>query len=209
MEVILPYARFSLHERIGADNEEKMGLGEATVSSAHSAEKQEEIMHRAQAMANAPKRIGMISDTHGLLRKEAVEALRRSELIIHAGDVGKPEILEELRKVAPVIAVRGNVDTETWARALPETAVVEAGATLIYVLHDMKALDLNPAVAGFRIVVSGHSHKPGKSERDGVLYINPGSAGPRRFQLPVTVARLLLEEERWDVEFVDLEAHKK
>jgi putative phosphoesterase len=156
-------------------------------------------------MANTVKRIGLISDTHGLLRKEAVEALRGSELIIHAGDVGKPEILEELKKIAPVVAVRGNVDTEPWAQALPETAVAEAGSVLIHVLHDVKALDLNPAAAGFHIVVSGHSHKPGKSERDGVLYINPGSAGPRRFQLPVTVARLRLGGTPYKVEFVDLE----
>src|SRR5258707_15117317 len=138
-------------------------------------------------MANAVKKIGLISDTHGLLRKEAVEALRGSELIIHSGDVGKPEILEELRKIAPVIAVRGNVDTAPWARTLPETAVAEAGATLIYVLHDVKALDLNPATSGFHIVVSGHSHKPGKSERDGVLYINPRSGVPRRIRLTRTV----------------------
>jgi len=156
-------------------------------------------------MANGLKRIGLISDTHGLLRKEAVEALRGSELIIHAGDVGKPEILEELRKIAPIVAVRGNVDTEAWARALPETAVVEAGAVLIYVLHDVQALDLNPAAAGFHIVVSGHSHKPGKTEHDGVRYINPGSAGPRRFRLPVSVARLYLAEEPWKLESVDLE----
>jgi putative phosphoesterase len=156
-------------------------------------------------MANAVKRIGLISDTHGLLRQEAVEALRGSELIIHAGDVGKPEILEELRKIAPLVAVRGNVDMEPWALALPETAVVEAGAATIYVLHDVNALDLNPAASGFHIVVSGHSHKPGKTERDGVLYVNPGSAGPRRFQLPITVARLNLEEEPLNLEFVDLE----
>jgi putative phosphoesterase len=163
----------------------------------------------SQAMANAMKRIGVISDTHGLLRKEAVEALRGSELIVHAGDVGKPGILEELRKIAPVIAVRGNVDTGAWAQSLPETAVGEAGAVLIYVLHDVRALDLNPGAAGFHVVVSGHSHKPGKTERDGVLYINPGSAGPRRFQLPVTMARLNLAEEPWKLEFVDLEIHNK
>jgi putative phosphoesterase len=160
----------------------------------------------SQAMANAMKRIGLISDTHGLLRKEAVEALLGSELILHAGDVGKPEILEELKKVAPVVAVRGNVDTEPWAKALPETAVAEVAATLIYVLHDVNALDLNPATSDFHIVVSGHSHKPGKTEREGVLYINPGSAGPRRFQLPVTVARLNLSRIPYEVEFVDLEA---
>jgi uncharacterized protein len=155
------------------------------------------------------KRIGLISDTHGLLRAEAVEALRGSELIIHAGDVGKPEILEELRKMAPVVAVRGNVDTADWARALPETAVAEAGSILIYVLHDVNALDLNPAAAGLHIVVSGHSHKPGKSERDGVLYINPGSAGPRRFRLPVTVAILRLEGAPWEAEFVELEKSRQ
>jgi len=151
------------------------------------------------------KRIGLISDTHGLLRQEAIEALRGSELIIHAGDVGKPEILEELRKIAPVTAVRGNVDTANWAKELPETAVVETGLAVIYVLHDVNALDLNPTAAGFHIVVSGHSHKPGKLERDGVLYINPGSAGPRRFQLPITLARLKLGRTSHEVEFVYLE----
>ncbi len=156
-------------------------------------------------MPNSATRIGLISDTHGLLRKEAQETLRGSELIIHAGDVGKREILEELRKIAPVVAVRGNVDKEPWAKVLPETAVAEAGSVLIYVLHDANALDLNPAAAGFHIVVSGHSHKPGKTERDGVLYINPGSAGPPRFQLPVTVARLNLGRIPYEVEFVNLE----
>jgi putative phosphoesterase len=156
-------------------------------------------------MTNEVTRIGLISDTHSLLRKEAVEALCASELIIHAGDVGKPEILEELRKIAPVLAVRGNVDTAEWARELPETAVAEAGAVLIYVLHDVNTLDLNPATAGFHIVVSGHSHKPGNTERNGVVYINPGSAGPRRFKLPVTVARLKLGRAPHEVEFVDLQ----
>src|SRR5712692_1251627 len=156
-------------------------------------------------MANRVNRIGLISDTHGLLRKEALEALRGSELILHAGDVGKPEILEELRKIAPVVAVRGNVDTEPWAQTLPETTVAEAGSVLIYILHDVNTLDLNPRASGFQIVVSGHSHKPGKMERDGVLYINPGSAGPRRFQLPVTVALLQVGRMPYEVEFADLE----
>ena len=160
-------------------------------------------------MPNKPYRLGLISDTHGLLRREAVEALRGSELIVHAGDVGNPKILEELRKLAPVVAVRGNVDTQEWARALPLTAVAEVGAVLIYVLHDVNALDLDPVAAGFRLVVSGHSHKPGKIERDGVLYVNPGSAGPRRFQLPATVARLNLAEEPWYLEFVELKAGEK
>ncbi len=148
--------------------------------------------------------IGLISDTHGLLREEALRALEGSDLIIHAGDVGKPEIIDALKTLAPVFAVRGNVDTEPWASALPETEVVEVGPATIYVLHDVHALDLNPAAAGFHIVVSGHSHKPARTERDGVLYINPGSAGPRRFQLPVTIARLDLGRTPWKVDFVDL-----
>lgn len=155
-----------------------------------------------------PKRIGLISDTHGLLREEALRALRGSDLIVHAGDVGEREILEKLKQMAPVVAVRGNVDTEHWARALPLTAVVEAGQVQIYVLHDVNALDLDPGAAGFQIVVSGHSHKFGRSERAGVVYINPGSAGPRRFQLPITVARLDLGKTPWSVEFVDLEKMK-
>jgi hypothetical protein len=149
----------------------------------------------------------LISDTHGLLRKEALEALRGAELILHAGDVGKAEILETLRKLAPVVAVRGNVDTQEWARSLPATAVAEAGAIRIYVLHDVKQLDLDPVAAGFQIVVSGHSHQPGKNERNGVWYINPGSAGPRRFQLPVTIAFLNVGEVPWSLEFVDLQPH--
>jgi len=160
-------------------------------------------------VTNGVTRIGLISDTHGLLRKEALAALRGSELILHAGDVGSPEILEELRKIAPVVAVRGNVDAAPWAQALPETAMADTGSFLIYILHDVNSLDLNPDAAGFHIVVSGHSHKPGKSEREGVLYINPGSAGPRRLQLPITMARLRLERAPWEVEFVDLEQSRQ
>jgi hypothetical protein len=148
--------------------------------------------------------IGLISDTHGLLRKEALAALKGSDLIIHAGDVGKPWILEQLRIVAPVVAVRGNIDRGEWADQLPATAVAEAGPALIYVLHDVHELDLDPAAAGFNIVVSGHSHKLGRTDRSGVMYLNPGSAGPRRFQLPITVARLDLNTSPWSVEFIDL-----
>lgn len=148
--------------------------------------------------------VGLISDTHGLLRPEALRALEGSELIIHAGDVGGPEILEELRRLAPVVAVKGNVDTGAWCAALPETAVAEAGSTLIYVLHDVKTLDLKPSAAGFALVVSGHSHKPLREKKDGVLYVNPGSAGPRRFNLPVTVARIDLRQNPWRLDFVDL-----
>ena len=155
-------------------------------------------------MQASPTRIGLISDTHGLLRPQAIEALRGSELILHAGDVGKPEILTALRRIAPVIAVRGNVDKSDWAHSLPETAIAEAGKVLLYVLHDVHTLDWNPAAAGFHVVVSGHSHQPGKFERAGVLYINLGSAGPRRFQLPVTVARLNLSRAPFEAEFVEL-----
>jgi len=139
-----------------------------------------------------------------LLRAEALRALRGSDLILHAGDVGAPEILETLKTIAPVVAVRGNVDTGEWAKALPLTEVIPAGPAMIYMLHILKDLDLDPAVAGFAIVVSGHTHKPGQTENDGVLYINPGSAGPRRFYLPVTVARLDLSVKPWEVEIIPL-----
>jgi hypothetical protein len=148
--------------------------------------------------------IGLISDTHGLLRPEALHTLGGSDLIIHAGDVGKPEILAALNLLAPVVAVRGNVDQGAWASALPLTAAAEASSAAIYVLHDIQQLDLDPAVSGFQVVVSGHSHKASRTERGGVLYLNPGSAGPRRFHLPVTVARLDLRESPWKVEFIEL-----
>ncbi|HEV2397834.1 MAG TPA: metallophosphoesterase family protein [Candidatus Sulfotelmatobacter sp.] len=137
-----------------------------------------------------PILIGVISDTHGLLRPEAVEALRGSEHIIHAGDVGDPEILEKLAVLAPVTAVRGNVDTGTWARKLPETEVLELGGISIYLLHDLSRLDLKPEAAGIAVVIYGHSHVPKQQTRRGVLYFNPGSAGPRRFKLPICVGKL-------------------
>lgn len=149
-------------------------------------------------------KIGLISDTHGLLRPEATAALRETNLIIHAGDVGRPEIIEQLNKIAPVTAVRGNIDTGSWASQLPQTAVVKVNGGSIYVLHDVHDLTLDPADLSCRMVVSGHSHKPGQSERDGVLYVNPGSAGPRRFQLPVTVALLDTSDANWKVIFIDL-----
>lgn len=133
--------------------------------------------------------IGVISDTHGLLRPEAVELLRGSEHIIHAGDIGSPEIIPALEKIAPVTAIRGNVDTQSWARRFAETEVVELGGLHIYVIHDVHALDLNPKAAGFAAVISGHSHQP-KQEKKEVLYFNPGSAGPRRFKLPLSVGRI-------------------
>jgi putative phosphoesterase len=134
--------------------------------------------------------VGLISDTHGLLRPEALVALRGSRRIVHAGDIGDPAILEALQRIAPVTAVRGNNDAGAWARNLPDSAVLETGGARIYVLHDLKALDLDPAAAGFKVVVAGHSHKPAQSRRGGVLYVNPGSAGPRRFSLPVSVGKL-------------------
>ena len=148
--------------------------------------------------------VGLISDTHGLLRQEARELLRGSDLIIHAGDVGREEILAELSALAPLVAVRGNVDRGPWASALPMTGVAETASGPIYVLHDVNELDLNPSVAGFRAVVSGHSHKPGQKRVAGVLYVNPGSAGPRRFQLPITVARIDLGETTWRATFFDV-----
>jgi uncharacterized protein len=134
--------------------------------------------------------VGVISDTHGLLRPEAISALRGADMIIHAGDVGNPEVIEELRSVAPTFVVRGNIDKGRWADVLPMTAVVEVGGGLFYVLHEISQLDFDPAAAGFAAVVFGHSHAPSIEIREGVLFLNPGSAGPRRFKLPVAVARV-------------------
>jgi uncharacterized protein len=148
--------------------------------------------------------VGVISDTHGLLRPEAADALQGSSLIVHAGDVGRPEVLEGLRAIAPTFAVRGNVDTGAWARALPTFDIVEAGGLHLYVLHDLAALDLDPKLAGFAAVITGHSHRANAEMRDGVLYLNPGSAGPRRFTLPVTVATLRVDGPRLYHEIIDL-----
>jgi putative phosphoesterase len=148
--------------------------------------------------------IGVISDTHGLLRREALKALRGSQRIIHAGDVGTPEILEELSTIAPLTAVRGNVDKESWALKLPEMEVLEVGGVSIDVLHDLAQLDLKPKAAGFAVVVSGHSHVPKQERRDGVLYFNPGSAGPRRFKLPVSIGRLIVEDGKVRGELINL-----
>jgi uncharacterized protein len=151
-----------------------------------------------------PFLLGIISDTHGLLRPEALSALQGSQAIIHAGDVGSPAILDQLKAVAPVFAVRGNVDTELCTSSLPLTAVVELQNVSIYVLHNLAQLDLNPKTAGFHIVVSGHTHKPESHWHDGVLYINPGSAGPKRFRSPITVAGLQLHQTPWQPELLNL-----
>ena len=155
-------------------------------------------------MLNAPLTIGVISDTHGLLRPEAVAALRGSDHIIHAGDIGSPDILDRLRELAPVTAIRGNIDRAPWARKLPETEVVELAGLSIYILHNLKELDLKPEAAGFAAVISGHSHAPKQETENGVLYFNPGSAGPRRFRLPITVGKLVIEDKTVRGEIIHL-----
>ena len=146
----------------------------------------------------------MISDTHGLLRPEAVAALKGSDFIVHAGDIGSPEVLAGLSRLAPVTAIRGNVDRAAWARKLAETEVVELAGISIYVLHDLTQLDLKPEAAGFKVVISGHSHVPKQETRNGVLYLNPGSAGPRRFKLPVTIAMVKVVGGSVDARIVEL-----
>jgi uncharacterized protein len=138
------------------------------------------------------------------MRSEALAALKGSEHILHAGDIGGPEILEQLKTIAPVIAVRGNIDKGAWAQGLPETEVFEAGGVFIYVLHDLTKLDLNPEAAGFQVVISGHSHVAKSETRNGVLFFNPGSAGPRRFKLPASVGKLRLENGRASAEILKL-----
>ena len=148
--------------------------------------------------------IGVISDTHGLLRPEALAALQGAEHIIHAGDIGAPDVLAALAEIAPVTAVRGNNDKGAWAARIPATAVFEATGVSIYVLHDLAELDLDPAAARFGVVIAGHSHQPSQAERNGVLFFNPGSAGPRRFRLPICVGRLHVENGAARAELVTL-----
>jgi uncharacterized protein len=148
--------------------------------------------------------IGVISDTHGLLRPEALKALKGVELIIHAGDIGELRLLRQLERLAPVHAVRGNTDRGDWAAQLPQTRVVEVGGLHLYVLHELFCLDLDPAAAGLAAVIYGHSHSPHLEQKNGVLFLNPGSAGPRRFTLPVSLARLKLQGESLYPELVEL-----
>jgi putative phosphoesterase len=163
-------------------------------------------VHDPPVMASQPRIVvGVISDTHGLLRPEAVAALHGSDLIIHAGDVGDPEILDRLREIAPTFAVRGNVDTSPWAQALPLTDVVEAGRVQCYVLHNLLDLGVDPKAAGFAVVISGHTHRPHAQIRHDVLYLNPGSAGPRRFSLPIAVARIAVNGSHISHEIIELQ----
>jgi putative phosphoesterase len=148
--------------------------------------------------------VGVVSDTHGLLRVEAVAALAGVDLIVHAGDIGAPEVLAGLREVAPVFAIRGNNDTGAWARRIPAKEVVEVAGASLYLLHDVGDLDLDPAAAGFHAVVSGHSHRPSVARRDGVLYLNPGSIGPRRFTLPIALALLRVDGRDLEASIVEL-----
>jgi putative phosphoesterase len=149
-------------------------------------------------------KIGVISDTHGLLRPEALAALKGSQRILHAGDIGRAEVLDALARIAPVTAIRGNVDRGRWCASLPETEVVEMAGVSIYMLHDLAQLDLKPEAAGFRVVVYGHSHQPKMEWKNGVLYFNPGSAGRRRFRLPVSVGRLEIRGTRVHAALVQL-----
>ena len=149
--------------------------------------------------------VGVISDTHGLLRPEALDALDGSDLILHAGDVGSPSVLEALAEVAPVVAVRGNVDKGEWAMSLPEKMAVEIGEATVYILHDRQMLDLNPEAAGFHAVICGHSHQVVEETKKGVLYFNPGSAGPKRFKLPVTLGRFVVTGAKIEHEIITLD----
>jgi len=149
--------------------------------------------------------IGVLSDTHGLLRPEALEALRKCDFIVHAGDVGDPAILERLAEIGPVTAVRGNIDKGAWARKLPLTEVLEVEGVSIYVVHDLAQLDLKPEAAGFSAVIHGHSHVPTQEMKNGLLYFNPGSAGPRRFKLPISVGKLVIRNGIVRAELVEIQ----
>jgi len=148
--------------------------------------------------------VGVISDTHGLLRPEAIAALRGADLIVHAGDVGAPEVIDALRNLAPTFAVRGNVDRARWADALPMTVDVDVGGLAFHVLHNIAELELDPAAVGYAAVVYGHSHQSSVEMRDGVLFLNPGSAGPRRFKLPISIARVSVSGQQLRPEIVEL-----
>jgi putative phosphoesterase len=149
-------------------------------------------------------RIGLVSDTHGLVRPQALAALQGSEVIVHAGDIGKPEVLDSFSSVAPVIAIKGNNDRDPWAKKIPDVLNLEINGIKIHVIHNVNELEADPADEGIRVIVSGHSHKPGLVERDKILFINPGSAGPRRFKLPVAVGKLWINRGKVHAEIIEL-----
>ena len=151
-----------------------------------------------------PQRIGLISDTHGLIRPEALEALRGSDCLIHAGDIGKLEVLTALEAIAPIFAIKGNIDNQPWARRLPDTRKITLATTKIFVIHNVNELPFDAAARGIRVVISGHSHKPAIQTKNNVLFVNPGSAGPRRFKLPICVGRLIVNGQRIDAEIIEL-----
>jgi putative phosphoesterase len=156
------------------------------------------------ATLKTTKRIGLISDTHGLVRPEALDALRDSDLLIHSGDIGKPEVIMALKEIAPLVAIKGNNDRGPWARRLPDTKKIALENTKLYVIHNVNELEFDPASRGFRVVIAGHSHKPAIRTKDNVLFINPGSAGPRRFKLPICVGRLIIQGESIKAEIIEL-----
>ena len=149
--------------------------------------------------------VGLVSDTHRLLRDEACEALAGVDVILHAGDIGAPEVIEALAKIAPTYAIRGNIDVAPWAQTLPESASIKLGAIDVFMLHNVKELDFEPAQAGYAVVMSGHSHKPGIEKRDGILFINPGSIGPRRFKLPIAMAHLRVCGTELQADLIELD----
>ncbi|OEZ30309.1 metallophosphoesterase family protein [Variovorax boronicumulans] len=149
-------------------------------------------------------RVGLISDTHGLLRPQAMAALQGCDFIVHGGDIGDAGILDALAAIAPLTVVRGNNDREAWAEAIPETAFLKVGDVHVYAIHDLSQIDIDPASAGVRVVISGHSHQPKVEERNGVLYVNPGSSGPRRFKLPIAVAELIVDGDAVSARIVEL-----
>jgi hypothetical protein len=152
------------------------------------------------------KTVGVLSDTHGLLRPQVAELLKEVDWILHAGDIGSPEVLDGLKRIAPLTAIRGNNDTAVWAKKIPETKTIRIGSILVYMLHNVKELDIDPSSAGFQVVISGHSHRPSIEWKDDILFLNPGSAGPRRFKLPVSIARLTLDGRDVRAELLDVPA---
>ena len=156
--------------------------------------------------SNSALSVGLVSDTHRLLRDEACGRLAGVDLILHAGDIGAPEVIEALAMISPTFAIRGNIDVAPWTQSLPDTASIKLGFADVYMIHNVKELDLDPGQAGYAMVISGHSHKPNIEERDGVLFINPGSIGPRRFTLPISFARLRVTESGLKTDFIELEA---